>query len=128
MPDVHLLELDNVSKYFGNIIALQNITTSVNAGEVTCTLGDNGAGKSTFIKILAGVHPYDAGRFLMEGKETKFHSPREAKAAGNRHRVPGPGDGAADVDLAQLLARLGTDDRMGTTAAPRRQEGEEDRH
>ena len=43
MPDVHLLELDNVSKYFGNIIALQNITTSVNAGEVTCTLGDNGA-------------------------------------------------------------------------------------
>ncbi len=82
MPDVHLLELDNVSKYFGNIIALQNITTSVNAGEVTCTLGDNGAGKSTFIKILAGVHPYDAGKFLMEGKETKFSSPREAKAAG----------------------------------------------
>ena len=61
MPDVHLLELDNVSKYFGNIIALQNITTSVNAGEVTCTLGDNGAGKSTFIKILAGVHQHDAG-------------------------------------------------------------------
>ena len=68
-----------MSKYFGNILALQNITTSVNAGEVTCTLGDNGAGKSTFIKILAGVHPYDAGKFLMDGKETKFSSPREAK-------------------------------------------------
>src|SRR6266508_3949394 len=50
-----LLELQRISKFFGNIIALQNITTSVRAGEVTCVLGDNGAGKSTFIKILAGV-------------------------------------------------------------------------
>jgi simple sugar transport system ATP-binding protein len=77
-----LLELQRVSKFFGNIIALQNITTSVKAGEVTCVLGDNGAGKSTFIKILAGVHHHDDGNFLMEGKEVKFHSPRDAKAAG----------------------------------------------
>ena len=112
MPDVHLLELDNVSKYFGNIIALQNITTSVNAGEVTCTLGDNGAGKSTFIKILAGVHQHDAGRFLMEeGDEVPLAT--RGQSSRHRHRVSGPGDGAADVDLAQLLARLGTDDRMG---------------
>ena len=71
-----------MSKFFGNIIALQNITTSVQAGEVTCVLGDNGAGKSTFIKILAGVHQHDDGHFLMEGAESKFGSPREAKAAG----------------------------------------------
>ena len=45
-------------------------------------LGDNGAGKSTFIKILAGVHHHDDGNFLMEGQEVKFHSPRDAKAAG----------------------------------------------
>jgi len=77
-----LLELQRLSKFFGNVIALQNITTSVQAGEVTCVLGDNGAGKSTFIKILAGVHSHDEGRFLMEGKETRFHSPRDAKAAG----------------------------------------------
>ena len=77
-----LLELQRVSKFFGNIIALQNITTSVKAGEVTCVLGDNGAGKSTFIKILAGVHHHDDGHFLMEGEEVKFHSPRDAKAAG----------------------------------------------
>ena len=77
-----LLELQRVSKYFGNIIALQNITTSVKAGEVTCVLGDNGAGKSTFIKILAGVHHHDDGNFLMEGQPVKFHSPRDAKAAG----------------------------------------------
>ena len=77
-----LIELQRVSKYFGGVIALQNITTSVRAGEVTCVLGDNGAGKSTFIKILAGVHGHDEGRFLMDGREVKFHSPREAKAAG----------------------------------------------
>jgi simple sugar transport system ATP-binding protein len=77
-----LLELQRVSKFFGNIIALQNITTSVKAGEVTCVLGDNGAGKSTFIKILAGVHHHDDGHFMMEGEPVKFHSPRDAKAAG----------------------------------------------
>jgi simple sugar transport system ATP-binding protein len=77
-----LIELQQVSKYFGNVIALQNITTSLKAGQVTCVLGDNGAGKSTFIKILAGVHRPDTGRFIMNGAETNFHSPRDAKAAG----------------------------------------------
>ena len=76
------IELQRLSKFFGNIIALQNITTSVRAGEVTCVLGDNGAGKSTFIKILAGVHRHDEGHFVMEGETVTFHSPREAKAAG----------------------------------------------
>ncbi len=77
-----LIELQRVSKFFGGVIALQNITTSVRAGEVTCVLGDNGAGKSTFIKILAGVHSHDEGHVLMEGREVTFHSPREAKGAG----------------------------------------------
>ncbi len=73
-----LIELDDIGKFYGNIIALQGVTTSVNAGEVTCVLGDNGAGKSTFIKILAGVHQHDAGDFRFEGESVKFSSPREA--------------------------------------------------
>ena len=73
-----LLELENVSKYYGNIIALSGVTTSVTAGEVTCVLGDNGAGKSTFIKILAGVHQPSEGMIRMNGKEVSFASPREA--------------------------------------------------
>ena len=73
-----LLELDNIGKYYGNIIALTGVTTTVNAGEVTCVLGDNGAGKSTFIKILAGVHQHDEGDFLFEGESMRFNSPREA--------------------------------------------------
>jgi simple sugar transport system ATP-binding protein len=77
-----LLEVRNISKYFGNVIALKDISVGVGAGEVTCVLGDNGAGKSTFIKILSGVHQHDEGEFLLEGEETRFNSPREAKERG----------------------------------------------
>lgn len=73
-----LIELENIGKYYGNIIALQGVTTSVKAGEVTCVLGDNGAGKSTFIKILAGVHKHDEGEMRLEGEPVRFESPREA--------------------------------------------------
>ena len=76
------LELTNISKFYGNIIALTGVTTTVNPGEVTCVLGDNGAGKSTFIKILAGVHQHDEGTLLMEGEEVRFNSPREALGRG----------------------------------------------
>ena len=76
------LELRNISKFYGNIIALTGVTTTVNPGEVTCVLGDNGAGKSTFIKILAGVHQHDEGKLLLEGSDVRFASPREALAAG----------------------------------------------
>jgi simple sugar transport system ATP-binding protein len=78
----HLLELDDISKYYGNIIALRGVSTFVNAGEVTCVLGDNGAGKSTFIKILAGVHQQSEGVIRMNGEEVTFDSPRAALGAG----------------------------------------------
>jgi simple sugar transport system ATP-binding protein len=78
----HLLELDNVAKHYGNIIALEGVTTTVEAGEVTCVLGDNGAGKSTLIKILAGVHQHDEGTVRFEGEEVRFNSPRESLGKG----------------------------------------------
>jgi simple sugar transport system ATP-binding protein len=73
-----LLEVRHISKYYGNIIALRDITTSVNAGEVTCVLGDNGAGKSSFIKIIAGAHQQTEGQLFVEGDEVLFDSPRDA--------------------------------------------------
>src|ERR671936_508763 len=79
---MHLLEADHISKHYGNIVALKDISTHVNAGEVTCLLGDNGAGKSSFIKILSGVHQQDEGRLLVEGEEVSFGSPRDARANG----------------------------------------------
>jgi simple sugar transport system ATP-binding protein len=77
-----LLEVQHVSKYFGRVVALHDISASVYAGEVMCLLGDNGAGKSTLIKILSGVHRPSEGRYLVEGKEVNFSSPRDALAAG----------------------------------------------
>ncbi|GAA2537551.1 ATP-binding cassette domain-containing protein [Pseudonocardia hydrocarbonoxydans] len=77
-----LLEIRGVSKVFGSVIALQDISTTVGAAAVTCVLGDNGAGKSTLIKIFAGVHRHDGGDFLLEGEQVSFSSPREALDAG----------------------------------------------
>ncbi|MEV4053974.1 ATP-binding cassette domain-containing protein [Amycolatopsis sp. NPDC049688] len=73
-----LLEVREIGKTYGSVIALRDVSTVVNAGEVTCVLGDNGAGKSTLIKILAGVHQHDRGEFLVEGEPVRFSSPREA--------------------------------------------------
>jgi simple sugar transport system ATP-binding protein len=81
-PETPLLEVRNVSKYFGNVIALTDVSASVRAAQVTCILGDNGAGKSTLIKILSGVHQYDEGSFLVDGEEVRFASPREARGHG----------------------------------------------
>jgi simple sugar transport system ATP-binding protein len=77
-----LLEIRGVSKFFGSVISLKDISTTVRAGQVTCVLGDNGAGKSTFIKMLSGVHTPDEGHLLMDGKEVSFTSPRDALDAG----------------------------------------------
>ena len=73
-----LIEAEGISKYFGHVVALQDISMRVGAGEVMCLLGDNGAGKSTLIKILSGVHQHDEGRMLVEGEEVRFNSPRDA--------------------------------------------------
>jgi simple sugar transport system ATP-binding protein len=73
-----LLEVRNLCKYYGNVIALKGITTAVRAGQVTCVLGDNGAGKSSFIKILSGVHKQSDGNVLLDGELVSFNSPREA--------------------------------------------------
>jgi simple sugar transport system ATP-binding protein len=82
MTMAHLLEAEHISKYYGNVVALKDVSMHVNAGEVTCILGDNGAGKSSFIKLLSGVHQQDEGRLLVEGEEVHFTSPRDARAKG----------------------------------------------
>jgi simple sugar transport system ATP-binding protein len=77
-----LLEIRGVSKFFGSVVSLKDISTTVHAGQVTCVLGDNGAGKSTFIKMLSGVHQPDEGELLMDGQTVTFNSPRQALDAG----------------------------------------------
>ncbi|MFC4121034.1 ATP-binding cassette domain-containing protein [Nonomuraea zeae] len=73
-----ILETRGIGKTFGSVLALRDVSMQVEAGRVTCVLGDNGAGKSTLIKILAGVHQHDAGSLLVDGAEVRFASPRDA--------------------------------------------------
>ncbi|MER5770758.1 ATP-binding cassette domain-containing protein [Streptomyces sp. NPDC001985] len=77
-PAAALVELDEVSKYYGNIRALEGVSLEVHAGEITCVLGDNGAGKSTLIKIIAGLHQHDSGTLSIEGEQIRLANPRDA--------------------------------------------------
>src|SRR4051794_10454972 len=74
--------MEDVGKSYGAIRALEGVNLTVNAGEVTCVLGDNGAGKSTLIKIISGLHPHSEGTLKVDGKERHFGSPRESLDAG----------------------------------------------
>ena len=78
----YILQLENISKYFGSVVALSDVTLRLKRGEVHCLLGDNGAGKSTLIKTLAGVHAPDKGDYLVDGERVRFSSPGDALDAG----------------------------------------------
>lgn len=78
----YILQLEDISKFFGSVIALSGVTLRLKKGEVHCLLGDNGAGKSTLIKTLAGVHRPDKGQYLVDGKPVVFQSPRDALDTG----------------------------------------------
>jgi simple sugar transport system ATP-binding protein len=77
-----IVEMRNIQKEFGHVIALAGVSFDIRPGECHCLLGDNGAGKSTFIKIMSGVYKPSDGEVLVEGAPTLFQSPRDAMAAG----------------------------------------------
>ncbi len=77
-----LVELRNVSKSFLGMQAVSNLNMRVSRGQVFCLLGENGAGKSTVIKILTGVEKPTTGEVLVEGELTHFASPRDARERG----------------------------------------------
>lgn len=77
-----MIDVRSISKFFGNVIALADVSMNVYRGEVMCLLGDNGAGKSTLIKTLSGVHKPTEGEFLVEGEHVDFNSPRDALTRG----------------------------------------------
>ncbi|MDN5852320.1 MAG: ATP-binding cassette domain-containing protein [Actinomycetia bacterium] len=77
-----LIEVRDIAKSYGNVLALREVSTAVAASQVTCVLGDNGAGKSTFIKILAGAHEHTSGELLIDGVSRQLSSPRAALSLG----------------------------------------------
>jgi rhamnose transport system ATP-binding protein len=81
MPDP-LLQVRGVTKTFGAVVAVQDVSFGLYAGEAHALVGENGAGKSTIVKLLAGVHRPDAGGLELDGVPVELHSPADAKAAG----------------------------------------------
>ena len=74
-----LVWMENISRKFGTITALQGVNFGVEKGEVRALLGDNGAGKSTLIKVLMGVHQPTSGQIYFDGKPVWINSPKEAQ-------------------------------------------------
>jgi simple sugar transport system ATP-binding protein len=76
------LRLEGISKHFGAIHALNDVSMSLSAGEVVGLMGDNGAGKSTLVKIIAGNYRPTHGKIFIKDRETTFHRPVEARQNG----------------------------------------------
>jgi ABC-type sugar transport system ATPase subunit len=77
-----LLEMKNISKYFGGLCAVSRVNFSVGRGEVVGLVGDNAAGKSTLMKILAGAYSPSEGEIYFEGVRVRFHDPQDARGTG----------------------------------------------
>lgn len=74
--------MDSVSKAFGGVKALDDVSFHVNVGEIHALVGENGAGKSTLMKCLSGAHGMDEGKIYIDGQEVHIHNPRDGQAAG----------------------------------------------
>ena len=82
MSDHPIVELRGITKSFGPVEVLKGVDFVARAGEVTALVGDNGAGKSTMIKCVAGIYAFDAGEVLFQGETTHIASPAESNALG----------------------------------------------
>lgn len=77
-----ILQAINLEKHFGGLVAVNNVSLDVYPGEVVGLVGDNGAGKSTMIKMISGVYRPDGGQILLDGQEMNFTTPMEARQRG----------------------------------------------
>ncbi|MCP4402426.1 MAG: sugar ABC transporter ATP-binding protein [bacterium] len=78
----NLVYMQGISRYFGRVVALDNVDFSVKPRSIVGLVGDNGAGKSTLIKIISGIHPSTTGMMYFAGERVAFRSPRDARDAG----------------------------------------------
>jgi simple sugar transport system ATP-binding protein len=120
------------AKHFGGVQAVSDVNLTIYSGEIHALVGDNGAGKSTFIKILSGVHTADAGKIELAGKEVHFSTPLEARDAGIETvyqdlALAATLDASENVFLGREVAERGFLGRLGfiDRAAMRRRTAEQ---
>lgn len=77
-----VVELSRVSKNFGGVHAVVDVSLRVGRGEVVALVGNNGAGKSTIMRMISGIHSPDSGEVLVAGQRVRFHGPRDARELG----------------------------------------------
>jgi ABC-type sugar transport system ATPase subunit len=77
-----LVRIERLRKEFGAVVALEEVTLDVNRGDIVALVGDNGAGKSTVVKCIAGLYPPTSGQILLEGRPVNFSSPLDARSEG----------------------------------------------
>ncbi len=77
MQKEYAVQMKNISKHFGGVKALSDVSLYVEKGEIHALIGENGAGKSTLMKILAGAYQKDSGEIVIDGKEAKISSPKD---------------------------------------------------
>ena len=82
MSEDLILELNGITKIFPGVKALNNVQFQLRRGEVHALMGENGAGKSTFIKVITGVHAAEEGHMYLNGQEVHFKGTQDAQAAG----------------------------------------------
>jgi len=127
-----VLRAEGCAKHFGGVQAVTDVNMTVSSGEIHALVGDNGAGKSTFIKILAGVHAADAGKIELAGKEVRFATPLQARDAGIETvyqdlALASTLDASENVFLGREMAQRGFLGRLGfiDRAAMRRRTAEQ---
>ncbi len=113
-----ILEVRNIVKSYGHVLALQGTNFSVYPGEIVALIGDNGAGKSTLTKIISGVTKPDHGEVLFEGRPVEISSPSTAQKLGietvYQDLALAPDlDGASNVYMGRELLRPGVLGRLG---------------
>ncbi len=78
MEQTYAIELQNITKRFGSVIANEKVNLSVKKGEILCVLGENGSGKTTLMNMISGIYYPEEGKIFVDGKEVKIRSPRDS--------------------------------------------------
>ena len=74
----YILELKDIVKRFSGVVALNHVQFQLKKGEIHALMGENGAGKSTFIKVITGVHAPDEGEIILKGEKVTFANPKRS--------------------------------------------------